>query len=1341
MSYIAQTISRSSCKIVLILALAGLAAALTFISAKADSSWSPDDPVAPLPGGCIRGTPAGEPVPLCCMSGIVYLAGRPVSGATVTISDAQGEVASVYTQEHVGTETRPYYYVDLSRLMIHDIDGLREITPTDVITLVATFNGIHTTPMIYSVEPGGQNVNLNLYDSLALSPGDEYSGDSVVGKFQYISGADIDSQGNLFLWDLGNGRMQVVTPDGQWLARPNWQKQFGYLPYQVYGVNDLAIARGGSGTDRIYLADPDRIGNADRRRIEVYTADGDFIRAFPDDGYARSLDTDAAGNLYSSTQNAGLVRYDAKADEIVNVRDGIWSVSAAREISVTPAGDVFVANPNGSRYEIYKLSRDLKSPAVPFHLQTVSGEPLNTPGEIAVADDGHLYVYDYETHQLFDFDSNGVERAHWSWNEWNLNNLSISSGTKVRLVISGIYVYVVSQYDGVVIQIDRMSPTGTQPRWMLGGRENEANSVAEPTDLAVSPIDNSLYIADQYTGRLSRMVSGKITQTWTAAELGQPSTSVPTAIDFMPGGDLLVVYSSHALQRFHYDPASSSLVAVTPAYGTLGSEPGQFYGPASVGSDNDGFVYVADTENNRVQVLQEKGPDGFAPKAILPAVAASGIISRPIGIAVDRKATPTVVYVVDDAYKHIASFTFDGTQFIFQQLVGSADPANGQIVGPRQVEVASDGSLWATDYWFHVHRRSPGGQWQTYGDGYSPALNSFAIAVDAQNTVYLGSWNYGLISTFKPMEEGDPVASIVRMSANDLVAGDTLVAIGSGQVASANSQIARYEWSAPTESNYISTTFSIVTTTPIITIPTIIGDTQENALGTGMHLLQLRVQDTNGKWSTPVSTTLYVADFSPITHTEIISEPIGETFPPLPTTCEAGRKWTFLLYLDADNSRDGQDLRARYMHVVQELTSLHHPCIQIAVQIDGPASIANLNTKDTIRRIIQPGTAVAPDELSEESMDSADALTSFLRWGYKRAPANHYYLVIADHGNGFQGIAFDETSGGANWGWGEYLSASEIRTALGAPGVPHIDILHLDACSMALIDVAYELRDSADYLIASQYVGWSFFEYDDYARYVTAFTPPSELAKAIVRRYAYLSHKANLPYTVSALDLRHITPLKDAIDQLAVDLKSWVNTDDQSLGRHRMLFTGIRGASQFFDSNSNFLNTPRDGYVDIEDFARLVQHTIESPDIQQDVAAVLAEFNSNDEDRLILQESHMTGMLPPQYAGGVEIPLLRASGLSLYFPANSEALPPLPPDPGEATAAIAAVEPFSTVYVEYIAKQSFEFARATRWSDFLHASLGQPAPGAALVEPQPPLAPRPPATSKVYLPLVTNRTR
>lgn len=229
-----------------------------------------------------------------------------------------------------------------------------------------------------------------------------------------------------------------------------------------------------------------------------------------------------------------------------------------------------------------------------------------------------------------------------------------------------------------------------------------------------------------------------------------------------------------------------------------------------------------------------------------------------------------------------------------------------------------------------------------------------------------------------------------------------------------------------------------------------------------------------------------------------------------------------------------------------------------------------------------------------------------------------------------------------------------------------IDILHLDACSMALLDVAYEVRHKVDYVIAPQYIGWSFFAYADFSRYITEWTEPDQLATLIAQRYANLAAAYNLPYTISALDMSRIEQLKKAVDELAKQLKSWVNIDTNASGRRMRMFRDIRGLSlddrsQFFDSNNNYLNTPRDGYVDLQDFAERVARAELTPDVTKAAADLLAEYNRP--DSVVLTNLHSSVVdLPGKQREATEVPidLTRASGLSLFYPAEGGALLSLP---------------------------------------------------------------------------------
>ncbi len=105
-------------------------------------------------------------------------------------------------------------------------------------------------------------------------------------------------------------------------------------------------------------------------------------------------------------------------------------------------------------------------------------------------------------------------------------------------------------------------------------------------------------------------------------------------------------------------------------------------------------------------------------------------------------------------------------------------------------------------------------------------------------------------------------------------------------------------------------------------------------------------------------------------------------------------------------------------------------------------------------------------------MGSAAALTDFIEWAAYAYPADHYALILWDHGAGwksrasvtksnlFRGAIQDETSG-------SFMSLPNLAAAVRNAGV-HMDLINFDACLMAMYEVAYELKDLADFLVFSE---------------------------------------------------------------------------------------------------------------------------------------------------------------------------------------------------------------------------------------------------------------------------------
>jgi hypothetical protein len=574
--------------------------------------------------------------------------------------------------------------------------------------------------------------------------------------------------------------------------------------------------------------------------------------------------------------------------------------------------------------------------------------------------------------------------------------------------------------------------------------------------------------------------------------------------------------------------------------------------------------------------------------------------------------------------------------------------------------------------------------------------------MDSQRNLYVSDWALGRVQRFAPVTSTAPVATIVKLATTGLYAGDVLTVTGMGQVSQADRVINRYEWQS-SEDGVLGDNS-----------PTLVLNASE--LSTGTHILSLYVEDSSGEPSNRVYERFYVAP------------------PPSEPTLCTGDTWTMLLYLVGDYADSG-DLQESFDEAVHELIGVRNPCVGIAVQLDGHESIGT-DASDTIRLFFPPNQPYREELIDEQPMDDPATLAAFVARGQEQLPAQHYYLAIADHGQAIRGIGWDVTTdfreNPPEIEYNTFLTSAEIAAALADPRLAPIDVLHLDACSMALLDVFYELRNSARYVIASQYLGWSIFAYDEYAMLLdpAISTDPASVAGAIVDKYAERAEGFKLPYTLSVFDMSQAEAVKRAVDALAVRLAAWVANDPDPAGERAQLIIDLRKSIQTFDSNGNLVNTAADMYIDLLDWATRIKDSpaIDNPEVATAATELIALLQGGSgAPPPIFSNRAISNIL---YLNQTFVDLAHANGVSIYFPLEKFA-----PPADVSSASIDSQALFNQVYADYLDEGLFNFTRATRWDELLAELLGVPAPGEQLATPPPPLAPvnTPP---HIFLPIV-----
>ena len=146
------------------------------------------------------------------------------------------------------------------------------------------------------------------------------------------------------------------------------------------------------------------------------------------------------------------------------------------------------------------------------------------------------------------------------------------------------------------------------------------------------------------------------------------------------------------------DPYAQGMVELAPEriIGSMGARPGEFSGPRGVAIGADGLLYVADSDNHRVQVLEQDGTPirewgsfGDVSAGGMPADA----FNQPWGITVAEDGTVAVA----DTWNHRVQF-YSTTGKLLSSLgsFGAAESLES-LWGPRSLAFNGHGDLFVSD--------------------------------------------------------------------------------------------------------------------------------------------------------------------------------------------------------------------------------------------------------------------------------------------------------------------------------------------------------------------------------------------------------------------------------------------------------------------------------------------------------------------------------------------------------------------------------------------------------------------------------------------------------------------
>jgi DNA-binding beta-propeller fold protein YncE len=469
---------------------------------------------------------------------------------------------------------------------------------------------------------------------------------------------------------------------------------------------------------------------------------------------------------------------------------GDGEFSFPHDVAVDRSGKVYVADYNNHRIQVFSAAGNFldKWGVYGSGDSHFTADPqFYSPAGVEVDACGDVFVADHQNHRIQKFQSDGTFITMWG--SFGGGDGQFNYPVGIALDGKG-RVYIADRNNQRIVRFSPATQDVTylsKNKWGSPGTADDQFSY--PRGIAVHPTNGEVYVADTYNHRIQVFnANGAFKRKFGGFGSNDGQFNYPQGVALDPTNNEVYVAdtNNHRIQVFNANGVHQR------DWGGNGTANGQFNYPQGVAFDpNSREVYVADTNNHRIQKFSRTGNfifgiwNGRKWTGVAPAPLSYNLnswFSYPEGVGVDPNNGD--IYVADTNNHRIQRFSGTGA-FLTKWGTGTSGPWNGQFYSPHGVTVDSGGDVYVVDSNHRVQKFEADGRfltkWGSSGDRDGLFSTPEGVAVhDSTDFVYVVDAGNHRIQRFERFGFSLAVAPASKTIVKGDVAEYTLTLTGVG---------------------------------------------------------------------------------------------------------------------------------------------------------------------------------------------------------------------------------------------------------------------------------------------------------------------------------------------------------------------------------------------------------------------------------------------------------------------------------------------------------------------------------------------------------------------------------